>query len=111
MSGTGILYASPSGPDPILDQPMDFENDACATTVRDYLKALLLELWKEREGFSGKRPFGNSGWQFDLYKALIVAGAVPGKLDEDGFVQELDDTARRMADDFIGYAIARMCHV
>jgi hypothetical protein len=42
------------------------ENDAGADTVRDYLKALLLKLWEEEEGFSGKRPFGNSGWKHEL---------------------------------------------
>ena len=32
-------------------------------TVKDYLKTLLHTLWDEEDGFSGKRPFGNSGWQ------------------------------------------------
>lgn len=55
-------------------------------TIRQYLKQLLLTLWAEQEGFSGKRPFGNSGWDFDLYAPLIKAGAIKGVLDSDGYV-------------------------
>lgn len=66
------------------------ENDAGAKTVGDYLKLLLLTLWDESDGFSGKRPFGNSGWQYEVYKALISAKVVNGKLDEYGDVDEID---------------------
>jgi hypothetical protein len=51
------------------------ENDAEAGTVKEYLKKLLEALWDEGEGFSGKRPFGNSGWEYELYGALEDAGA------------------------------------
>ena len=50
------------------------KNDAKAKTVREYLKMLLERLWEEGEGFSGKRPFGNSGWEYDLYAALEEKG-------------------------------------
>lgn len=73
----------------VLDLPLE-ENDADATTVRDYLKALLYELWREEEGFSGKRPFGNSGWQNDLYKPLVKFGVVSGKFDSDGYLDGCD---------------------
>ncbi len=77
----------------ILDLKMG-RNDADAATVRDYLGALVRVLWREREGFSGKRPFGNSSWHLELYAALIAARAVPGKLDEDGYACSIDyDTA------------------
>ena len=66
------------------------ENDANAATIGEYFKKLLLTLWEEQEGFSGKRPFGNSGWDYDIYAALIKAGAIPGKLDDDGYVDEVD---------------------
>ena len=56
-------------------------------TVRKYLYELLITLWNEKEGFSGKRPFGNSGWEIDLIRALIAGGALPGKLDEYGDVE------------------------
>jgi len=54
----------------ILNCPLE-ENDSGADTVKGYLKALLSTLWDEGEGFSGKRPFGNSGWEYDLTDALI----------------------------------------
>lgn len=73
----------------ILDLEMP-ENDANAATIRGYLKALLYALWEEGEGFSGKRPFGNSGWEFELYRALIKGGAVAGELDEYGCVDFVD---------------------
>lgn len=57
----------------VLDCPMG-PNDANAETVRDYLKALLLKVWVQGEGFSGKRPFGNSGWEYDVTDALVEAG-------------------------------------
>ena len=66
----------------ILDIEMQ-ENDADAKTIRDYLKTLLRNLWSQGEGFSGKRPFGNSGWEFEIYKALVVAGAVKGEVDKE----------------------------
>ena len=62
----------------ILDLPMDL-NDAHAATVKEYLKALLVNLWDEEESFSGKRPFGNSGWTGELYRPLIKAGVCPGE--------------------------------
>ena len=50
------------------------ENDADAATVRQYFKELLCSLLIEEEGFSGKRPFGNSGWQHDFLTPLHEAG-------------------------------------
>lgn len=57
----------------ILYCPLE-ENDSGATTIKGYLKALLYALWDEGEGFSGKRPFGNSGWEGDLLDPLINQG-------------------------------------
>lgn len=79
-------------PEQILDLPLE-ENDAQATTVRDFLKALLSKLWREEEAFSGKRPFGNSAWQAPVEKALIKAKVVGGELDENGYVNSMDQTA------------------
>ena len=59
-------------------------------TIRDYLRMLLEALWREDDCFSGKRPFGNSGWEYDLYVPLIKAGFVEGEIDEDGFLGEFD---------------------
>lgn len=63
-------------------------NDAKAATVADYLKALLTELWEYGEGFSAKRPFGNSGWQDDLYVAVVSGGGARGVIHEDGYVED-----------------------
>jgi hypothetical protein len=73
----------------ILALPMD-QNDADADTVGGYLEALLTTLLDEGEGFSGKRPFGNSGWEYDLFKPLIVAGLCDGKLDSEGCIDSVD---------------------
>ena len=64
-----------------------------ASTVRGYLIELLATLWREQEGFSGKRPFGNSGWEYDLYAPLLKAGFIAGAFDEDGCVEQLDNAA------------------
>lgn len=75
----------------ILDLELG-RNDAKAKTVREYLKALLVTLWDKDEGFSGKRPFGNGGWKYDIYAALIKAGVVTGKLDDEGCVETCDES-------------------
>jgi hypothetical protein len=88
----------------VLDLPLAlYEGDD--RTVRAYLIDLLSALWEEREGFSGKRPFGNSGWEFDLYIPLIRAGLIPGAFDEDGFLDEVDGKA---GDRLIAAAIAAL---
>lgn len=65
------------------------KNDIGAKTIGEYFEKLLLTLWDEQEEFSGKRPFGNSGWEFDVYASLIAAGVVDGSLDEEGYVDEV----------------------
>lgn len=68
-----------------LKVKFDFEDETI--TIREYLHKLLETLWIEGEGFSSKRPFGNSGWENDLIIPLVKAGFVEGKLsyfdDED----------------------------
>ncbi len=60
-------------------------------TLRGFFCALAMEVWRQGEGFSGKRPFGNSGWQYDVYAALIKAGHIKGTLDEEGYVDEVNE--------------------
>jgi hypothetical protein len=67
------------------------DNDADASTVREYLLQLLRELWREGEGFSGKRPFGNSGWEYEIYEGLVRAGIIEGALDSDGYLVDFDE--------------------
>lgn len=85
----------------ILDTPMP-GNDVDAATIRDFLLELLATLWQEGEGFSGKRPFGNSGWQHAVYHALVEAGHVEGRIDADGYLEEVDE---RAADHLIARAL------
>jgi hypothetical protein len=56
-------------------------------SIKEYLKKLLKTLWKEGEGFSGKRPFGNSGWQFDIVYVLIMKNLIKGQIDGNNVVE------------------------
>jgi hypothetical protein len=79
-------------------------NDANAATVRDYLVALVREVWREDECFSGKRPFGNSGWQHEVYVGLAQAGLIESTRDKwDELEYDTD-----VADQLIQRAIAAL---
>jgi hypothetical protein len=93
----------------ILDLEME-ENDAKAQTIRDYLKKLLIELWVREEGFSGKRPFGNSGWKHDIYRTLVLNNVVSGSITEYDDCIDIDIPRESMkeADKLIEEAISNM---
>ena len=74
-------------------------------TIKEFLKKLLLTLWDEEEMFSGKRPFGNSGWKYDIYKCLIRNKIIDGKSDEDDYVDECDSES---ADEIIKQIIQNL---
>jgi hypothetical protein len=95
-----MTAADGSRAETLLDLPLP-ANDADAPTVRDYLIALLREAWEQGENFC-KRPFGNSGWQYEIYTPMVKAGLVPGTVDSDG---ELDDVDTRAADALMDEAI------
>jgi hypothetical protein len=59
-------------------------------TIGDFLIELLATLWTEKDQFSGKRPFGNSSWEYDLYVALVENNIVKGKIDEWGDIEDID---------------------
>lgn len=83
-------------------------NDASAETIRDYLVSLVAEVWREREGFSGKRPFGNSGWHSELGEALVRAEMIDGEWDfdeDDPSDRWLDTHDHDAADRLINLAI------
>lgn len=61
--------------------------------IREYLKRLLTDLWRKEESFNGKRPFGNSGWQLDVYAALARGGVISGTFDENGYLDDVDEKA------------------
>lgn len=73
----------------ILNVPMA-DDDSGATTIRGYLVALAAAVWREGEGFSGKRPFGNSGWAWDVFAALVKANQIEGTFDEYGGLDDAD---------------------
>ena len=81
----------------ILDLPMNWADDHKVKTIRDYLKKLLATVWQEEESFSGKRPFGNSGWQYDLHAPLVLGGAISGTTDKEGYTTAVNDMAARHA--------------
>ena len=60
--------------------------DSGATTVREYMRALLARLWERGEGFSGKRPFGNSDWELTVFREFVRADLIDGELRADGSV-------------------------
>jgi hypothetical protein len=93
----------------VLALPME-ENDAGQTTIHGYLVALVDGVWEEREGFSGKRPFGNSGWEWELYAALSHGGLIPGIFDKDGYADPflMSPETRKRADTLIGLAIGAL---
>jgi hypothetical protein len=83
-----------NSPEPTAQQILALSmgsNDSGADTIRGYLIELLATLWRENEEFSGKRPFGNSGWDWDLYEPLVKAKLINGSIDEDGFLDDCDD--------------------
>lgn len=83
-----------------------FSSDVGSGTIREYLHALLLAVWEEGEGFSGKRPFGNSGWEFDLYVPLAKEGFLDlGPLDRDVWTEEQLNVARDYVRDLIDAAL------
>lgn len=73
----------------ILDAHVEFD-DVDVKSIRGYFKFLLSMLWDDSEAFSGKRPFGNGGWECDVYRALIQVKAIKGVLDVDDSIVEID---------------------
>ena len=106
------VYANAAEPAATARQVLDLalpDNDSGTDTVRGYLTALLALVWEHEQGFNGKRPFGNSGWQDDLYAPLVRAGLVEGSFDEDGHLEAVDAAAEQLiqaAIDELGKATA-----
>jgi hypothetical protein len=88
-----------------LNAELIFEGDKITISV--FLWKLLHTLWYEKEGFSGKRPFGNSNWDADIYIALIKGGFVCGDIDEDGFLNDVDQKeADELVNELIGFVFS-----
>lgn len=75
----------------VLACPMR-ENPSGAKNLREFFVFLAAAVWEQGDSFSGKRPWGYSSWDYDVYEALIRAGLVAGSFDEDGFVKDFDQS-------------------
>ncbi|MGE0797276.1 MAG: hypothetical protein AB7G13_28690 [Lautropia sp.] len=86
-----------------------FDSDAGDDlSVREWLRTLLLAVWSEQESFNGKRPWGNSAWEYNVYTPLIKAGFIAGTVDEDGYGDCEDvNAAHAFVCDLIVAAMAR----
>lgn len=72
------------------------------TTIRQYLLRLLTTLWDDEDSFSGKRPYGNSGWKYEIYYALAEEGYIEGERTEDGGWDDMDiETADKLISEII----------
>jgi hypothetical protein len=93
--------------DAVLDSWID-RHDIGDTpvTVRHYLSLLLRQLWIDDECFSGKRPFGNSGWKYDIYTSLVVNGFIVGRMGDHG--EGMIEFNRHEADQLIRDCIYRL---
>lgn len=60
-------------------------------TLRTALGNILKELMLEGEGFSGKHPFGNSGWEDEMAEALIILEPKIGKVIIEKYDGEEDE--------------------
>lgn len=108
----GVRYVpacDPCDSPELLDFLWRFHDAGGLMTIREYLGKLLHTLWEEGDRFSGKRPFGNSGWEYDLYTALAKAGAVTADLDEDDLLNSISSEERAKADALVFGLIAEMC--
>ena len=59
-------------------------------TLKEYLKLTLLTFIEEGECFSSKRPFGDSDWDWQIYRGLIALDSCLGSLDEDHCIDTCD---------------------
>lgn len=73
----------------ILDTPL--KSQGLDYTVRTLFKDLLDALIDEGDSFSGKRPFGDSGWDYDVAADLIDQDVLKGDVerDDDGDVEDV----------------------
>jgi hypothetical protein len=109
----GVRYVP--APEPCEDPTLlDFVHnfmDVGRVTIREYLCALLTKLWEEGESFKGKAPYGNSGWEYELYYALVAADAVAGEkeVEEDGTIVVHSCLDIAVANGIIFGLITEMC--
>lgn len=105
VAASALLDGEEAG-DPTPAQVLDLnvEGDFGEGTVREWLIDLLAMVWTEREGFNGKRPWGNSSWEWEVYRAMINAGFLTAHRDQYD-EERLSEDERRKADRLIADAI------
>lgn len=80
----------------ILDLQFESRDLEQVITIREFFKKLLTTLFEQGETFNGKRPFGNSGWDWDLKICLcqnsIIEATYSEKYDDWDFdTEEVDN--------------------
>ncbi|MBP3933437.1 MAG: hypothetical protein J6D44_06155 [Pseudomonas sp.] len=110
INGTRYVPAQEPCENPgLLDFVWSFPDAGGDMPIRDYLRELLATLWMKQDCFSGKRPFGNSCWDIDLYRALCGAGAIDAPLDENGIYDPISGEQMRKGHKIIYKLIVEMC--
>ena len=74
----------------LLDLYVESKELGRRVSMRQYFVILAKTVWQEEENFSGKRPWGNSSWQYEIYAEMVRAGMVRGRLDDNGYVDGAD---------------------
>lgn len=90
----------------VLATPMQY-NNANAATICEYLVALARAVWEE-DNASGKRPFGNSGWRYDIYAALGQAGLMEMTFNAEGEIEDFSLKAIQHGDRLIDAALDKL---
>lgn len=79
----GVLYQEPTADQApetsVLNLPIDQDDIPNTPTLGGYLAEILIALLAEGEGFSAKRPLGNSGWEGFIDDALEAHTADTGE--------------------------------
>lgn len=68
----------------ILNCPHKNDNGT-STTVGEYLCKLLTKLLTDVEGFDGKKPYGNSGWELEILESLNEYGYLYAQSGSDDY--------------------------
>lgn len=66
----------------LLDTEFEWDDAGGTTTLRKSFQLLLKTLFEEGESFSGKRPLGDSSWEWSLGIGLVDAGLLEGDTDD-----------------------------
>jgi hypothetical protein len=65
----------------VLDEPFECFDFDEAITLRKWFALTVDSLLVKDESFSGKRPFGNSGWRCYLGKPFVICNFLEGDDD------------------------------